>query len=453
MALAPLVRGTSRSFVRLQLSHYLFCKAFADMEMMDSVTAPAKKSFHIAVAAGIPRYRAGHGVRKALVSTLKPMGCKKVRVDHNSEGHARGWAWLFFPTAELRDTCCANYHDGITISIPAPANSSALPTSFTLTLQPCASMKMCQTFPSLTAPTHAELRLDPEAYFSISDEYTADDMTSACISLLNCLPAAQRSGIAVDGTGGGGGNTASLIRMQQFASILSYEVHPERAVNLKHNLHVLFGSYPGCNVLNKSCLSDIFDHRSANNSTFLPQLYQVSPDLLFLDPPWGGTNYRTVLTENQGVVEYYLSHENDQVSLTRLLSDIVVTENFCGLFKLIAVKLPSELSTIALCRSITSLRKWWKESPSGDIIASTDPNLLDLRPHPFRLQTGARTCLLLVAYPPYFKNSQLNSLVTSLINFDRERGNEFHPKYYDWEKDKWISLRSWKGCTMRCVNT
>jgi hypothetical protein len=56
--------------------------------------------------------------------------------------------------------------------------------------------------------------------------------------------------------------------------------------------------------------------------------------------------------------------------------------------------------------------------------------------------------LLLIAYPPHFRNLHLDALVEKLQEFDRVRGLEFHPRFYDWEKKKWISLHTWKGCKM-----
>ena len=79
------------------------------------------------------------------------------------------------------------------------------------------------------------------------------------------------------------------------------------------------------------------------------------------------------------------------------------------------------------------------------------------RAMPFRFEFGRRI-LLVTLFPEaetdvqgkrrlVYPTSFLDKIVKVLYDFDKSKmgGGELHPKFYDWEKDKWISLRRWKG--------
>jgi hypothetical protein len=161
-----------------------------------------------------------------------------------------------------------------------------------LSVQPCINSKLCQAFPAITHEQRSSLRMDPEASFSITDAGTAADMTAACVALLSALPPAPRR--ALDGTAGAGGNTAALVGSGEFAHVCAYEMHPDRASDLSHNLHTLFPPQDGKieleDAANSSCgRSDDCSWEVRAGSVV--QLLQSAPpttpwDVVFFDPPW-----------------------------------------------------------------------------------------------------------------------------------------------------------------------
>lgn len=146
-----------------------------------------------------------------------------------------------------------------------------------LTVQPCLNTKLCQAFPLASHEQRCLLRLDPEACFSVTDTATATAMTDACLSLLSVLPDVPRS--AVDATAGGGGNTAALISSRSFEHVTAYEMHPERAADLSHNLHTLFPS-------GSEGLVGSWDVRGRSVTSLVEQPPLQPLDLVFFDPPW-----------------------------------------------------------------------------------------------------------------------------------------------------------------------
>jgi hypothetical protein len=123
-----------------------------------------------------------------------------------------------------------------------------------------------------------QLRFDDEALWSTTDQVTADKITRDLGKLF------PRSTVITDGTACVGGNTYSFA--QHFAHVRAYELAPIRADYLVHNLSVL-GS-DNCTV------------RCGNVLDLVPK--DGMHDVLFLDPPWGGPEYK-----NEDKVSLYLS--------------------------------------------------------------------------------------------------------------------------------------------------
>eukprot|EP00602_Paraphysomonas_sp_CaronLab_P013590 CAMPEP_0185040600 /NCGR_PEP_ID=MMETSP1103-20130426/38837_1 /TAXON_ID=36769 /ORGANISM="Paraphysomonas bandaiensis, Strain Caron Lab Isolate" /LENGTH=366 /DNA_ID=CAMNT_0027579967 /DNA_START=144 /DNA_END=1247 /DNA_ORIENTATION=- len=319
-----------------------------------------------------------------------------------------------------------------------------------LTVQPCFNTKLCQAFPSASHEQRLSLRLDPEASYSITDEVAADAVSTACLDLLSVVFSDVGTGdrVAVDCTAGAGGNVASLIRSGAYTKVIAFEINTSRARDLDHNMSVLFPR-----VSEGGCKWEVLPHNAVpilvgQNSGLFDCI-----DTLVIDPPWGGLNYRLNTDSSSPPRDYSIGDERNSISISDLLSYECTRGSLAGRVKLAALKVPSEFDASAFCSIITADGPWEKETPSGEILSpdsshTASERLLDSRPHPFRLQLGARTAVLLIAYPPFFRNTHLDSLVRNLLQFDKARGAEFHPRFFDWERQRWISLRSWKGCNM-----
>jgi len=113
-----------------------------------------------------------------------------------------------------------------------------------------------------------QIKLDDEALYSVTDQQTADKITS---ELLKFVPA---NAVVTDGTACVGGNTFSFSRSFRFVNAV--ELEPIKYKYLKHNMNLL-------GVDNIACYKgDILEYVS-----------MLEQSLLFLDPPWGGPEYKT----------------------------------------------------------------------------------------------------------------------------------------------------------------
>jgi 16S rRNA G966 N2-methylase RsmD len=123
-------------------------------------------------------------------------------------------------------------------------------------------------FKFLPKTIRSQLRLDNEALYSVTDQLTADKITQ---EILHYVPS---TAIITDGTACVGGNTFSLSRAFQY--INAVELDKLRFHYLKHNMKLL----------------------GVENITFykadlLKIVSQLEQDLIFIDPPWGGPEYKT----------------------------------------------------------------------------------------------------------------------------------------------------------------
>lgn len=142
--------------------------------------------------------------------------------------------------------------------------------------------------------------MDYEASYSVTDQITADKITR---DILQFVPT---TAIITDGTACVGGNTYSFAK--SFSNVCAIELDPKRHSYLCQNMSIL-----GLN--NVHCI-----HGDVNIEC--EKQYQ---DVIFLDPPWGGPDYK-----QQTNIQLYLSNKE--------LSEVCIDLSFhC---KYIALKVP-----------------------------------------------------------------------------------------------------------------
>lgn len=195
-----------------------------------------KKEFSFLFCFGVPLYSSCHSIRKIIKFQLKEFKYKKIKIEHNSFGHSKGWILLFFDDKNERNKCYNKIKENLFILLKNTNEKIFLNVTI------CDNIKLCQVFPSASYEQRNEILLDSEGYYSITDEITANSITDSLISILNVLNDKLIYNV-VDGTGGCGGNTAGFIRNNQIRFIRSFEQHQERANQLKHNLNILFPNY------------------------------------------------------------------------------------------------------------------------------------------------------------------------------------------------------------------
>jgi 16S rRNA G966 N2-methylase RsmD len=114
------------------------------------------------------------------------------------------------------------------------------------------------------------LLLDNEALYSVTDQHTANKISKY---IHKHLPNVKT---ITDGTACIGGNTYSFSRY--FENVYAIEIDPTRFSYLQHNLRIL--------EINNNTI--IFNDNVLNICRYLHQ------DMIFLDPPWGGPNYKSI---------------------------------------------------------------------------------------------------------------------------------------------------------------
>lgn len=158
----------------------------------------------------------------------------------------------------------------------------------------------------------AQIIMDHEASYSVTDQVTADKITKDIKAFVTA------GAVITDGTACIGGNTYSFAK--EFRSVNAIEIDPLRCSYLKNNLGVL-----GLKNVRCEC-GDV-----------LVESMKQYQDVIFLDPPWGGPDYKI-----QNDISLYLSN--------RELSDACIDISlYC---RYIALKVPVNFSVDAFDRRV-----------------------------------------------------------------------------------------------------
>ena len=132
-------------------------------------------------------------------------------------------------------------------------------------------------FSTISSSLRNSLQLDSIAIFSVTEGNLADQMTTTIIKHLNCHTKPSSEYILLDGMACVGGNTISFAK--SFKRILSNELNKERFEMLRNNVQQVL-NYSNVELFNLSILDLAF------------QQEENSYDILFLDPEWGGPEYK-----------------------------------------------------------------------------------------------------------------------------------------------------------------
>ncbi|KAF0699104.1 Aste57867_10306 [Aphanomyces stellatus] len=126
-------------------------------------------------------------------------------------------------------------------------------------------------FGGISPDLRIQLQLDDVAQYSVTDTKTAARISHFLMSLDGLTPAS----VITDGTACVGGNTASFCTF--FRYVQAVEIDPTRFQMLVHNMHAVLGH------VNIQCFC-------ASYVDVAQCFYQ---DVVFMDPPWGGPEYRS----------------------------------------------------------------------------------------------------------------------------------------------------------------
>jgi 16S rRNA G966 N2-methylase RsmD len=144
-------------------------------------------------------------------------------------------------------------------------------------------------FKYVPAPQRSLLKLDEEAAYSVTDQVTADRMTQDLVRVLG--PGVAKSATLCDATACIGGNAMSFARA--FKHVVAIESDTTRFAYLQHNLHVL--GFHNVHCVHGDSVKEVSWNHSTGSRLALRSLRSKAPlyDVIFIDPPWGGPDYKT----------------------------------------------------------------------------------------------------------------------------------------------------------------
>lgn len=139
--------------------------------------------------------------------------------------------------------------------------------------------KIARIFPILkNFNNYGKIKIDDESFCYITIREIADTISKIiCYHLLQYNLNPQKVKI-IDYTSGVGGNVLSFSKY--FKYIYAIEICKNRANYLKNNVEIY--GFKNIEVINKCALEFT-----------LNDLILVNPSVIFIDPPWGGSNYKS----------------------------------------------------------------------------------------------------------------------------------------------------------------
>lgn len=157
-----------------------------------------------------------------------------------------------------------------------------------------------------------KLLIDDETSSYITNKIDGEKITNILTTHIKKFKNVSDS-IIVDATGGAGGDTIHFAK--KFMQVISIEKDTTRIEFIKNNIAVY-------NLKNVIVIND-------DTLKVVPKLTNI--DVLFLDPPWGGKNYK-----EKTDLKLYM---ND-IDIDIIISDFLAKEKMLSIPKIIALKLP-----------------------------------------------------------------------------------------------------------------
>ena len=146
--------------------------------------------------------------------------------------------------------------------------------------------------PHLTRSEIAQLQADEQALYSITPAQDANTMSRLCANLPGMRDLGRKP-VITDGCACVGGNVMSFALSGAYAQVNAVEFDESRARMLEHNVNVIRGRAP--------CTVNIV------TGSYIALMYTLSQDIVFLDPPWGGPEYKDLDTVSLSLGDKHLA--------------------------------------------------------------------------------------------------------------------------------------------------
>ena len=207
----------------------------------------------------------------------------KIKLGVNSMNHGLGFAYVFLPMetssshggVSLADQAIKDLHekeikDDEYFIVDKAANQGTV-------LQVSKSIgKVDILFADLTPDQRSLIQLDSVSLFSVADMLSSKTINAILSAVCACADVLPKDVAITDGCACVGGNVLAFSDI--FKTVNAIEVDPTRCSMLKHNLEVV------CKRTNVAFYNE--DYSKSYES--------YEQDIVYLDPPWGGTLYTSV---------------------------------------------------------------------------------------------------------------------------------------------------------------
>jgi hypothetical protein len=301
-------------------------------------------------------------------------------------------------------------------------------------------------FPLYPFLVRRQFELDAEAVFSVTDQITSFRMASLFRLFLSLRSAEVRSSadlaIAIDCMACAGGNTIELGKA--FDRVIGIEVDSARMSSLRRNVALALGPLESRRVecIEASCVDWLAAAPTAAPGSALQRV-------VFLDPPWGGPNYRDEMAqrvlrkEPSSMPLLASSGTGHPMSVEDLVLQLcgISSADVAPLAAVVAVKLPAIYDTTSLAVRVSACRPLGRQN--GDARE---------RNFPFRFHFGHNVVLFVVLvagehsadHRLWYSNQSLSATVVAVKTWHETVGaRELRPEFYDYEKKRWIVLKKW----------
>jgi len=181
---------------------------------------------------------------------------------------------------------------------------------------------LLRLFPRLNNKNDAvNLKIDNDSLYYISIREYADQISNIIIEYANRINVKSKEIIITDSTAGVGGNTISFCKY--FKKVYAIEIDKKRAKYLKNNLDVY--NLTNIEIIENNCIN-VLD-KIENH------------DVVFIDPPWGGKNYK-----NYEKLKLKISDTPIEMLCNNLMNQDIMKK----IPKMIILKLPNNYDIVNL---------------------------------------------------------------------------------------------------------
>lgn len=363
--------------------------------------------------------------RAQLHKILKVYGLKKLSLPCNQYGHIRGYA---FATLISAAQCESAIHELCNVVI----NNQLLCISHTLG-------KIDILYPLVPYNTRKQIQCDSYSLMGATDQLTAIRITSVLYNITHCIAYRYSNShmkqqyTVLDCTGCIGAQSIALA--DQFDQVTVCELDSTRYNMLQHNVELLNSHKRNITAIN------------CDSNTQLPcSDPTTAPTIISIDPMWQ--------QPNESYTDHATIHHNQLALGNKSISDIVIELRERSGSSVVCIGLPYNYD-------VTTLAQLCVIPANND--SATPPNTnrdtLDERPFPFTMEFGKR--ILFILCLPHvneynhemtrsldYCNSTLDSVIAQLVEFNQLYKLDHKPKFFDYEKQRWISLMRWNGNKM-----